>query len=72
MDRKKYGTKIAKAAMVMALLFWATGIFGGCTANERVPQPNIVIIFADDLGYGDLGVYGHPTIRTPHLDRMAE
>ena len=33
--------------------------------------PNVVIIFADDLGYGDLGAYGHPTIRTPHLDRMA-
>ena len=34
-------------------------------------QPNFVIIFADDLGYGDLGCFGHPTIRTPHLDRMA-
>lgn len=33
--------------------------------------PNLVIIFADDLGYGDLGAYGHPTIRTPNLDRIA-
>jgi arylsulfatase A len=34
-------------------------------------KPNFVIIFCDDLGYGDLGCYGHPTIRTPNLDRMA-
>lgn len=34
-------------------------------------KPNIIIIFADDLGYGDLGVFGHPTIKTPHIDAMA-
>lgn len=33
--------------------------------------PNVIIIFTDDQGYGDLGSYGHPTLRTPRLDRMA-
>jgi arylsulfatase A-like enzyme len=32
---------------------------------------NFIVIFCDDLGYGDLGSFGNPTIRTPHLDRMA-
>ena len=34
-------------------------------------RPNVVIILADDMGYGDLGCYGHPTFKTPRIDRMA-
>ncbi len=39
--------------------------------NDKPVRPNFIVIFADDLGYGDLGVFGHPTIRTPNLDKMA-
>lgn len=52
----------ATAAASLTLALWAP-------AADR--PPNIVIILADDLGYGDLGCYGSPTIATPNLDRMA-
>ena len=35
------------------------------------PTPNIVILFTDDLGWGDLGAFGHPYIKTPSLDQLA-
>ncbi len=41
-------------------------------AFQAAAAPNVVLIVADDLGYGDTGVYGSRTILTPHVDRLAE
>lgn len=55
--------------IVPLLRFW----FWSCSllsAGSAAP-PNFVLLFADDLGFGDLGCYGHPTSLTPNLDRLA-
>lgn len=38
---------------------------------HAAPPPNVVVILADDLGFGDLGCYGHPKFKTPRIDQMA-
>ncbi len=45
--------------------------YGGLAFAAEDASPNIVIIFCDDLGYGDIGCFGHPTIQTPNIDKMA-
>ena len=52
-------------------LFLCTFIILCHSLSFAEKAPNIIIIFADDLGYGDLSCYGHPTIHTPNLDKLA-
>lgn len=54
------------------LLCFSFALFSCARTNAADAPPNIVILFADDLGYGDLGSFGHPYIRTPNIDSMAQ
>lgn len=58
-------------AIRLSLLLASAIILFACQQADGNTRPNIVIIMADDLGYGDIGVYGASLISTPHLDRMS-
>lgn len=58
-------------ALLTTLALCALASPQGLTEPTSTSPPNFVVIFADDMGYGDLSCYGHPTIQTPHLDRLA-
>ncbi len=75
--RFDYGSWLFRKGCFLSGLPMAMGLVGvaaiadpafGDDANR---PPNLIIIFTDDMGYGDLGSYGHPTINSQHLDRMA-
>lgn len=55
----------------LLILVIAGLVSNSACAKKAAKQPNIVVIFADDMGYGDLSCYGNTSYKTPHLDRMS-
>ena len=57
--------------MKLILILFFSLLSGVGIAQER-DQPNLIVIFCDDLGYGDLGCYGSEKNRTPNVDQLAK
>ncbi len=58
--------------MKKSLLLASAGVLLCTVAGMAAERPNIVVIYSDDQGLGDVGVYGCPDIPTPHMDSIAE
>lgn len=69
--RSRAVDRIAWLVIALAAPFLMIGSDRSAVLADQPPAPNIVFIFADDLGYGELGCYGQQKIKTPHIDRLA-
>ncbi len=67
LNRRRFFQRMSLGAAALAVPRFSLAI-SGAPAGRR---PNMIFILADDLGWGDLGCYGHPHIKTPNLDRLA-
>lgn len=56
----------------MKFAFTLMAVLCSTAAADEPPRPNIVLIFVDDMGYGDLGCYGNKKNSTPNIDRLAQ
>ena len=68
--RMSHASVWAMALLITLLMALPASAANDVASTSPAMPPNIVIFFADDLGYGDLGSFGHPYIRTPNIDTL--
>ncbi|UCC27080.1 MAG: sulfatase-like hydrolase/transferase [Gemmatimonadales bacterium] len=66
-SRREFLRQSGALGMALGMGEW----IAACTPEPGRPRPNVVLVFTDDQGYGDVGVYGARGFTTPHLDRLA-
>ena len=62
-------SQIKKNLIIILLTFVC---FSCSQSKNKIESPNFVFILADDLGYGELGIFGQEIIETPNIDRLAK
>ena len=66
-------THLMKSTLLLAMMVAATaGLLLPATASAESKRPNVLVIVADDLGYGELGIQGNPQIPTPNIDSIGK
>ena len=71
-ERRSFRKMLQQNAVSSALTSVMLLILSMSVSLVAEQQPNILVLFADDLGFSDLSCYGHPTIRTPNIDHLAK
>jgi len=61
-----------KLDLQWSFMFLIMTLFFSCSPTKSVKRPNILVIYVDDLGYGDLSCYGATAVKTPYIDALAE